>query len=45
MMVETPIEEKEEMINIMKKCMESATKLGVPLIAEISDAENWYECK
>lgn len=45
MMVETPIEEKEEMINIMKKCMESATKLEVPLIAEISNAENWYECK
>lgn len=45
MMVETPIEEKEEMIKIMKKCMESATKLEVPLIAEISDAENWYECK
>ena len=45
MMVETPIEEKKEMINIMKKCMESATKLEVPLIAEISDAENWYECK
>ena len=44
MMVETPIEEKEEMINIMKKCMESATKLEVPLIAEISDAENWYVC-
>ena len=45
MMVETPIEEKEKMINIMKKCMESATKLEVPLIVEISDAENWYECK
>ena len=45
MMIETPIEEKEKMINIMKKCMESATKLEVPLIAEISDAENWYECK
>lgn len=45
MMVETPIEEKEEMINIMKKCMESAANLEVPLIAEISDAENWYECK
>ena len=45
MMVETPIEEKEEMIKIMKKCMESAANLEVPLIAEISDAENWYECK
>ena len=45
MMIETPIEEKEEMIKIMKKCMESATKLEVPLITEISGAENWYECK
>ena len=45
MMIETPIEEKEEMIIIMKKCMESAANLEVPLIAEISDAENWYECK
>ena len=33
------------MIKIMKKCMESAANLEVPLIAEISDAENWYECK
>ena len=39
------MKEKEEMKNIMKKWMESATKLEVPLIAEISDAENWYECK
>ena len=45
MMIETPIEEKEEMIKIMKKCMESAANLEVPLIAEISDARNWYECK
>ena len=45
MMIETPIEEKEEMIKIMKKCMESASNLEVPLIAEISDARNWYECK
>lgn len=45
MMIETPIEEKEEMIKIMKKCMESAANLEVPLIAGISDARNWYECK
>lgn len=45
MMIETPVEEKEEMIKIMKKCMESAANLEVPLIAEISDARNWYECK
>lgn len=45
MMIEAPIEEKEEIKEIMKQCMESAIELKVPLIAEISDAKNWYECK
>ena len=29
----------------MVKSMESAIKLDVPLIAEISEANNWYDCK
>lgn len=45
MMIEVPIEEKEIIERIMKESMESATTLKVPLIAEISSAENWYECK
>ena len=45
MMVEAPIEEKEEIKNIMKECMESAIQLKVPLIADLSEADNWYECK
>ena len=45
MMIEAPEEEKEEVIKIMKKCMESAIQLKVPLIAEISEANNWYDCK
>ena len=45
MMIEAPIEEKEEIKQIMKQCMESAIELKVPLIAEISEAPNWYECK
>ena len=45
MMIEVPIEEKEIIEKIMKESMESATTLKVPLIAEISSAENWYECK
>lgn len=45
MMIEAPEEEKEEVIKIMKKCMESAIELRVPLIADIAEAKNWYECK
>ena len=30
---------------ILKQSMESAVSLNVPLIAEISEAKNWQECK
>jgi len=36
---------EEEMQEIMKQCMETAIELKVPLIAEISTANNWHECK
>ena len=45
MMIEAVKEEKEEIKGIMKNCMENAIKLKIPLKAEISEAENWYECK
>ncbi len=45
MMVETVPEEKEEIKQIMQLKMESAANLKVPLIAEISEATNWYDCK
>jgi DNA polymerase-1 len=45
MMIEAPIEEKDQIKQILKKCMETAANLQVPLIADISEAENWYECK
>ena len=45
MMIEAPIEEKEAVKKILKENMEKAAILNVPLIAEISEAENWYECK
>lgn len=45
MMIEAPIEEDEEVKNIIKEKMESAATLIVPLVAEVSEAENWYECK
>ena len=45
MMLEAPIEEKEEVKKLLQECMESAASLKVPLIAEVSEAENWYDCK
>ena len=45
MMVEAPKEEVEEVKLIIKESMENAAILKVPLIADISEADNWYECK
>lgn len=45
MMIEAPKDEEKVVKEILKQCMESAAKLDVPLIADVSEAENWYECK
>ena len=45
MMIEADEKEKEEVKEILKTCMEGAIMLKVPLIADISEAKNWYECK
>ncbi len=45
MMIEAPKDEENVVKDILKQCMESAAKLDVPLIADVSEAENWYECK
>lgn len=45
MMIEAPIEEADEVKKIIENEMESAIALKVPLIADVSEAENWYECK
>lgn len=45
LMIEAAIEEKEEVEKILKESMENAIKLKVPLIAETSTADNWYDAK
>ncbi len=45
MMIESPIEEAQEVKKIIKEKMEGAVSLIVPLVAEVSEAKNWYECK
>ena len=45
LLLEVPLEEKEVVKNILKDEMETAADLLVPLIAEVSEASNWEECK
>ena len=45
MMIEAAEDEKEEIKEILKQSMESAIDLQVPLIADIAEAKNWYDCK
>ncbi len=45
MLLEVIEEEKEDVQKIIIENMEAAIKLNVPLIAEISEANNWHECK
>ena len=45
MMIEAELTEVDEVKDLIKQCMENACKLNVPLIAEVSEATNWYDCK
>ena len=45
MMIEAEKAEKEEIKEILEKSMQNAIKLKVPLLAEVSEADNWYDCK
>ena len=45
MMIEAALDEVDEVKDLIKQCMENACKLNVPLIAEVSEATNWYDCK
>ena len=45
MMIEAELSEVDKVKDLIKQCMENACKLNVPLIAEVSEATNWYDCK
>ena len=45
MMIEAPISEANQVEEILRSNMEAAASLDVPLVAEVSRAESWYDCK
>ena len=45
LLIETAIEEKEQVKEMLKESMENACKLNVPLLVELSEATNWNEAK
>ncbi len=45
LIIETYEEEKTQVKQILKNCMESVIKLKVPLIAEIGEGKTWYDAK
>lgn len=42
---DVPAEEKDRMLPLVKRCMENALVLDVPLIVDLKAGPNWYEVK
>ncbi len=45
LLIETPVEEKEQVQVLIKEQMEHAASLLVPLVVDVNTGENWYETK
>lgn len=45
LIIEAKKEEQEQVAKILKECMENAIKLKIPLKAELSTANSWYDAK
>jgi len=45
LIIETLIEEKEQVSKILKEEMENAATLLVPLVVDMSEGDNWYDAK
>ena len=44
LLIETALDELEEVKTLVKECMEGAIKLSVPLSCDINVGDSWYDC-
>ena len=45
LIVEAPEEEREQVETLLRRCMEKAASLRVPLIADVHSGHSWYDTK
>lgn len=45
LLIETVLEEKEEVEKLLKECMEESANLSVPLTVEVEEGKSWYQAK
>ena len=45
LILEVSNKDKDKAKELLKECMENAIKLDIPLEVEVSEADNWYDCK
>ena len=45
LIVEAPEEEREQVETLLRRCMENAASLRVPLIADVHSGRSWYDTK
>ena len=45
LLIETPEDEKDRVVKLLRQCMEQVIDLKVPLVADIQTGRDWYETK
>ncbi|MDO4568465.1 MAG: DNA polymerase I [Clostridia bacterium] len=45
LIIECPVEEVSAVSELLRRCMESACELRVPLVAQVSSGKSWYDAK
>ena len=45
LLVETPENERDQVVALLRDCMENVIKLRVPLISDIKSGYSWYDTK